>query len=1370
MAGIEDEFPTGVVQINPPRPDEDAVSEYMRDFDLRELADEDQLWREMLGTESGQDGNQGGTPGQPRANGLQQEPNREEVYDLPQPDRPAELTENRDYVGDAVSDFGRGLTEAPGQVVGGVVDAIDEAGQLVSEVTGFGGIQLFDENEDGSLESFNPKILSLEEFEAAGGDDIINFLSVDPPESATGGFIRATAQFLTGFIPATKAVKALGVANSFAVAFSAGAIADAVVFDPHEDRLSTFLNEIPALEPFVFDYLADNNPDNESSWEGRMKNAIEGTLLGLTAEAAGALFRSFKYYKIQRTERAQLTSEAPSVQAQAARDRLRSAAREEFIQDIPDSALANLGDPNGPRLMSFDAMEEGETTIQAHLRIAEAEERAAVSLERNDALARINAVTEAAQARMGGGDTPEDTFGALLDATRGQNTPSVGGKAPVSTIIKGLGGIDPASGMAAELRNLGITSRTHPGLFRRGGLSNLDNIPVSDQPLFSARDLDDGNGFVPEQAWIDAMRDEVAGNPWRSLDEQARYADEVQPIEELTEELQRLGIDPDTMSNATIRQRLDEIAAEGETSTLPERAEAQSSVDPADRVFVNHSRINTPEDVHAALQEMADMDSSAIADKTRGVVSNEQTIRESSQEYQDLDDLIGRPPGPMTAAQATAARRLLVSSGEQIVELAQRASALDASPADLFNFRRALAVHYSIQSEVIAARTETARALQSWAIPANETRARSQAINELIMQNGGSGDIQKLAREMSAVGENPIAVNAIARDVGRGKFGRAIYQVWINAILSSPKTHMVNILSNSLVAAYSIPERYLAAGISKAFYNGEIDVGEAAANMFAVVKGSREGLRLMWHGNNAEGMEGISDVFDAFGKTEIHTNAISAEVFGMRSEGSFGRGIDFLGRAVNVPGSLLQTEDKFFKALGYRMELNSLAYRTAISEGLEGEEAAARMVDILRNPPDSLRADAIDAAHYRTFTNQLGDIGQKFMTARSAIPGGRIVLPFVRTATNIVKYTFARTPLAYMSGAIRAEISAGGARAAQAHARVGLGSTLMLVVADMTLEGTITGRGPTDSRLRAAKMDTGWMPYSVRVGDRWYQYSRTDPIGMMMGMGADVAELTTNANGEDSEMMATAVVLALANNLANKTYMTGIYDFIGAIDPSNPTNTPEKYLSDFSGSMVPYSSFLRNMASAGDTIVRETRGSVYGEDGKVDPVATYIENTIDNIRRAIPGMGADLPPRRDLYGEPIDRASGLGWGYDFLSPISSRADDPDPVTQVILDNQIRISNVPRMIQGVALSSEQYSEFSRMAGQPLKEHLDRLIVSPGFQRLSDGPDGMKAEVIRSAVNSFRDRARVMMMREYPDLQRLSYMRQLERAQILQGEQN
>jgi len=1282
-------------------------------------------------------------------------------------------------------DVWRGAQEAPGQALGGVVDAFGEMDQFMQQILPIGGMELFDAegNFDPSLVD-NAKMMANEDAEQS----IFDMIAPDDAESTTGSFVRATAQFLTGFIPGMQATRGLGAVKAGAVLqpLVAGALADMVVFDPNEDRLSTYLNQVPALSAVVPDYLADNNPD-QSHWEGRLKNAIEGAGLGL---ATDGLLSAFRYYKAHKKAKAanKAANDPIGATVEAAKDTMKQAAREELVQDIPDSALLPLGDvaDDAPLLVEAPA---NETAGEAFGRLAGARERA---LKHDKDLAALEAINSArdriVKAR---GLTDRDPMDDMLDELRsGAVSNAKIPKRPIAEIVKGLGGVDPASSLAADMRSRGITARAFPGLYRRGGVGALDNVPAAEHGIFAGRSQVDMGGYLDQQSFIDGLEAELKGEPWMTAENQKAFDDLISPLDDLEMTLDQMGIDYRTTSNDGIKARIKEIQdaeaifardtgqdalfqtsrslkdieaearLEAEAKGLDPDLAAADAVKP--KIYINHARMNTAEDVRAALQIMADTDADAITAKTRGVVTNEQTIKESSKEYRELNDLIGRKPGPMNAAQATAARRLLASSGEQIVQLAKIAESPNASPADIFNFRRAMAVHYAIQSEVVAARTETARALQAWAIPVGATKARSQAIADLIAQQGGSGDIQAMAKAVSSVGDNPTAINAMARELGRGRFGKALYQVWINGLLSSPKTHAVNILSNSMTALWAVPERYMAAGISKAFYNGEIQAGEAVAQAYGLVKGIRDGVRLVYMGNKADGQAGLSDVFDAFSKVEgTQQNAFSSDALGLSPDGGLGWGIDMLAKIVNAPGSALNAEDKFFKTIGYRMELNALAYRQAMVEGLDGEDAAKRVHEILSDPPENLQVDAIDMAHHQTFTNALYPWMRQglggIQKAPVAGPVFRMVIPFVKTPTNILRFTFARTPLAYLSGTIQGDIRAGGARAAQAHARVALGSMVMLSVMDMATEGFITGAGPlsedmtkTNDLRRTRRAAGGPPPYSIKIGGRWYAYNRLDPIGMMIGLGADMAEMGASADEADSEMLAAGGILALAQNIASKSYLSGMFDFLGAMDPNNPSSNPGKYLSDFAGSMVPYSSFLRNIAQANDPITRDAKTVVYGDDLKVDPVATYLQETVDKVKRGIPGMSDTLPPMRDLWGEPISKASGLGWGWDFVSPLASKADNPDPVTKEIIDNRINVGFPPRVIEGVKLTSEEYDQFSEIAGKGAKAYLDQLVNSAGFSKMSPGPDGMRAEVIKSVINQFRDQARQEMMMRNPSL--------------------
>lgn len=119
-----------------------------------------------------------------------------------------------------------------------------------------------------------------------------------------------------------------------------------------------------------------------------------------------------------------------------------------------------------------------------------------------------------------------DDFFAAYSAAR----PEAGMKRPLTNAIRKAGGIDPNSPAAAELYHLGVNPRTTPGLFRRGGMKDLDNLPLgelADTLRFSA---DDGTGnYASRDAIFQALRGELDGTPVSNApDMPAGYIDELE--------------------------------------------------------------------------------------------------------------------------------------------------------------------------------------------------------------------------------------------------------------------------------------------------------------------------------------------------------------------------------------------------------------------------------------------------------------------------------------------------------------------------------------------------------------------------------------------------------------------------------------------------------------------------------------------------------------------------------------------------------------------------------------------------------------------------------------------------------------------------
>lgn len=909
-----------------------------------------------------------------------------EAANAPADDVPAAEPDpfGRKLMGSVVKDILGGAVEATPQVVKGVLSALDEFSQTLSSLPGgdpFIGLQLV----DPKTGKFDFNVLFGSDAAAGSQNGTFDFnVALPDASTVTGGFIKSTSQFLTGFLPALKGAKVLGAAKGagslFAGEMAAGAVADMVVFDPNEDRLSTYLNEVPALADIVPDWLADTNPENQTQWEGRLKNAIEGAGLGLAAES---LMRAFKYYKAQRAVTGGPRPAAGAMDA-AARDTLREASRRDIIQEVPDTAIADLGNPDAEELfVSASSGAQDETLATALQRISETKARVEQIGIAEDAVSKINTMVETLKA----GGVEASPFDQALNLMRkGKNGSEAVQrsmvKRPALETIKRLGGIEPDSPLARELRSRDITPKNSPGLFKKGGVSALDNLPRSEsdfmpQNMSTGPDVGNANMYLSEDEWIAALEAEKDGNPFRSQEQLQAIAD-ADITSGMEEQLSRLNIDWRNMTNdqvlaeikriedaaalekramadagtdqigpdpvARLKALPDEIAAAeadlqavtsgdmaardaqtyenkaldffGETKDIreagyilhdgkmvdfsgkheidktdlitlkeytgtrnndhsniaqavghdvekfqsltgairfmPESGAFSAVVKPSDKqikrilkglrelghndgifvdipnatgtdflksefiekpnfenikkffadapdfaigdgvksnrvaardaaaarvrelsdeydrlsqafdrgdvnarslddltaedkaiwesmsaderaqkfpgidpnsnakqgkIFVNHARIREPADVKNLIQQLADADADAINAKRGGEkVTNAEMIKASSKEFTDLSDLLGRDPGPMTAPQAIAARRILNASGEQVLSLAERAASPTASTADLFAFRRAMVVHYSIQAEVIAARTETARALQSWSV------------------------------------------------------------------------------------------------------------------------------------------------------------------------------------------------------------------------------------------------------------------------------------------------------------------------------------------------------------------------------------------------------------------------------------------------------------------------------------------------------------------------------------------------------------------------------------------------------------------------------------------------------------------------------
>lgn len=203
--------------------------------------------------------------------------------------------------------FWETLQDMAASVPEGVINYIEEAGDFIEEnIISTGGIEIKPESAlllvdplaatkyakeaKSSFQDFIPTYVTPKRWKEEGYSKKRNLPSFHKPKTAAGEMTEGVSRFITGFVGPSKYLKAAGLTGSAtkiaARGFAAGAVSDLTGFDPNEGRLSDMLIEFDSdiLNNAVTQYLATDEDDTE--WEGRMKNVLEGMVLGGIAESA----------------------------------------------------------------------------------------------------------------------------------------------------------------------------------------------------------------------------------------------------------------------------------------------------------------------------------------------------------------------------------------------------------------------------------------------------------------------------------------------------------------------------------------------------------------------------------------------------------------------------------------------------------------------------------------------------------------------------------------------------------------------------------------------------------------------------------------------------------------------------------------------------------------------------------------------------------------------------------------------------------------------------------------------------------------------------------------------------------------------------
>lgn len=420
-----------------------------------------------------------------------------------------------------------------------------------------------------------------------------------------------------------------------------------------------------------------------------------------------------------------------------------------------------------------------------------------------------------------------------------------------------------------------------------------------------------------------------------------------------------------------------------------------------------------------------------------------------------------------------------------------------------------------------------------------------------------------------------------------------------------------------------------------------------------------------------------------------------------------------VGRTVRIPYRALLFMDEAFKAVYMRMEINAISYRRA-AENMDGathEEIGREARKLAAAPSQEMIDEAYGIAKDNLFQSEPGGFGQGVQKIKSK-GWGRLfnfILPFTSTPGNLVKKGIRRTPLGGL--ALMREIKAGSTNRANItkHAADQLIAwpvaitLLSLVLGQKDDEPRITGSparwkdsGKRNTQYRAAQ------PTSIRIGDKWYDYSRLDPHSITLSLAVDAAQGYKEAQTADDASVAWAALFDASMRLVtDQSYLQGVGDIVRAIEDPNAA---ESWAKNFAASWTPNVIKQVGRASSPDLIKNETI-----------------------MERAFPGFVGGTP-RVDVWGRPIqdgERASS-DFLYRLLSPVRVGKADLLALDRLVFnwnaqyhtgeeDDKEWYPSVPddrfthegRLVK---MTPPQHQEFIRRRGVLAREILDEMIRS------------------------------------------------------------
>ena len=767
-------------------------------------------------------------------------------------------------------------------------------------------------------------------------------------------------------------------------------------------------------------------------------------------------------------------------------------------------------------------------------------------------------------------------------------------------------------------------------------------------------------------------------------------------------------------------------------------------------------------------------------------------------------------PNAPTLADPTQAYKMLLAitdAGKRAFDLGEQVKAAKAdgtlTPELASQFQQAIALENVLVRASRGRQADIARTLGIFSQARESSAMRGQMLEGLMTEAGGIESVFDMANKYTALDSRSARANLSADMFANGlvKTKDIWMSTWINGLLSSPVTHAKNIAGNLFFGAYQIPERALASAIGSGrnllFKGGEqgIKMNEVQAQAIGFLQGIREGgqISVTAFKNNAP-----TDPFSKIEDVRVGRDAFDIDFGDGETGKAMSSALRYWGKFVTLPGRALMAEDEFFKAVGYRMELNSLAvregnnmYDSLIRSGIAPDDASRQsselVASLLASPTPDIDEAAKAVSRTVTFTRELETGVLSGMQRTAQNPLIKIFVPFIKTPTNIALETMSRTPgLNFASPRFWGDYNAGGIRRDQALARVTLGGSLIYAAGSYSLEGRLTGYGPMRTEDKKALEGGGWQQFSlvfdkadvspetlaefeqitsVKYGpDKVYvSYAGMEPLATLLAIASTSAEYSMmTPGGSDTEKIAMGGALGIYQYLSDQPMLQGFGE-ITKVFSSGKKDGPGiladlmkkvvKQATEFGigGSPIgAHSSFVAMVERTMDPSKSNTMpGSM--AISSTEPAARGFWEAVNYYKSRNPLTSDSLPRGLDPITGEVQKA-GKGNLYEAVSPFKTSDGKFSPAYATLVEYGVPAYQPKRSIDGVELSASQYNRWIELstADGRLADAIAAYGKSPDIQSQANRDLASVQSMIAQEISNAYEMGKKMLIQEDPDL--------------------